>query len=280
MDVFGFAGLWSESTDKESIEPTKCKRNAFLSNELTSKFMEKLFFESFLNKRSDVFMSTIIDVLMKILEVLQARQTKNKVKAEIGTLGEHYKNKDNLHPEVAHALDIKHSEIVFQDIFQIETKAHLFGQINDIYDNSELSRPQIKSGFRILRQTDGRLQHGLGTLEWIIGKAILIVGYGMIWAGIFLAPLISLLENEPSAIDALFWVIKCWVIGFPLMFFSLPFYNASLIGKYLAKKEGLSVEDADYYRLFFGNCKTAFMNKYSSCRNYYTSKLISSEKEE
>lgn len=166
------------------------------------------------------------------------------------------------------------------DIFQIETKANLFGQINDIYENSELSRPQIKSGFRILRQKNGRLQHGLGTPEWIIGKTILIGGYGMIWAGIFLASLISLWENEPSAIEALFWVLKCWIIGFPLMFFSLPFYNASLIGKYLASKEGLSEKDADYYRLFFGNCKTVFVNKFSLYRNYYSSKLISRGKEE
>jgi len=217
-------------------------------------------------------MKTIIELLMKILEILQSKQTKSKVKTEFGTLGEHFKNIDHLDSEAARALKIKYSELVFQDLYNIEVKAHLFKQINDIYENSDLKRPQIASGLKILRQSENQLQHSLGTFEWFVGKMVFSIGYGFIWAGIFLVPLIYFWENEPSALSALTWVIKCWLVGFPLIFMSLPFYNASLIGKYLVRRAGETDKDRDYYRILLRNCRINFAGCLSSFKKYFNSK--------
>lgn len=109
---------------------------------------EYLVFENVFN--NEVYMNAIAELLTKILEIFQSNLLgKNKLKAETEMLAKSLENLKHLEAGCACAIKKRYSELIFREIYKFEAKSHLHEQINDIYENSQLTRQQIKSGFPV-----------------------------------------------------------------------------------------------------------------------------------
>lgn len=137
-----------------------------------------------------------------------------------------------------------------------------YAHINYIYENSSLTYKTIKSAFPLLRKKDGKLLSSLGTPEWLLGKLIFLIGYSLIVAGFVLVLYLDRAENDFFKYKLMVTVGGCWFFGFPLMFLSVPFYNASLVGKFIADQDGEEFNDDKLYKMVFARCKKRLIDPF------------------
>lgn len=209
-------------------------------------------------------MKTTIELIKGFLELLKQLVTTNKaaLKIQSDSLDSRLKNMEHLEPEVARAVLRRYSELSFEDVFGIKTKSMFYAHINYLYENSLLSYKTIKSAFPVLRKKDGKLLSSLGTPEWLLGKLIFLVGYSLIVAGFGLVLYLDRTENDFFKYKLMVTVGGCWFFGFPLMFLSVPFYNASLVSKFIAEQDGEEFNDDKLYKMVFARCRKRLINSF------------------